>query len=443
MSGGSTAVVSRPVGTGRPEVWAGFECARVRVGRRVADQLELTGHHSRLEDIELLERLGVGAVRYPLLWERIAPRGVARIDWTWPDERLAALRRAGIRPIVGLLHHGGGPRGVSLLHPSFAAAFARYAAAIARRYPWVDAYIPINEPLTTARFAGLYGYWHPHLTSEHALAEILLAQCLAIRAAIRAIREVNPAARLIVNEDVGRTFGTPPMRDFAETLNARRWLTWDLLVGRVTPDHPLASALAVSARTEAALASLVDDPQQPDILGVDHYVTSDRFLDHRVAAYPPDVHPLDPRATWVDVEAVRVAGVPAAGVRAAIEDTWRRYRLPIALTEVALAGPADEQVAWWNESWATSLDARRAGIDLRAVTAWAVTGATDWHTLMRRSEGVYEPGCFDIRQSPPLERPLAHAVRASVRGRVLPQVPVGWWRRPDRVVYEPQRQRAA
>jgi len=24
-----------------------------------------------------------------------------------------------------------------------------------------------------------------------------------------------------------------------------------------------------------------------------------------------------------------------------------------------------------------------------------------------------------------------------------PEVPVGWWRRPDRVVYEPERQRAA
>jgi dTDP-4-dehydrorhamnose reductase len=439
---GPTAV-SQPIRTDGLAAWAGFECARVRVGRRVADQLELTGHHTRLQDIALLEGLGVSAVRYPLLWERIAPRGVRRIDWTWPDERLEALQRAGIRPIVGLLHHGGGPRGVSLLHPGFAAALARYAAAIARRYPWVDAYIPINEPLTTARFAGLYGYWHPHLSSDAALAEILLAQCLAIRAAIRAIREFNPAAQLIVNEDVGRTFGTPPMGEFVETLNTRRWLTWDLLAGRVTRGHPLATSLAASARAEAALASLAADPQPPDILGVDHYVTSDRYLDHRVRAYPPDVQPTDPRATWVDVEAVRVAGAPEAGVRAAIEDTWARYRLPIALTEVALAGPAGDQVAWWNESWRASLAARRRGIDVQAVTAWAVTGATDWHTLMRRSEGVYEPGCFDVRHSPPLERPLADAVRASARGQAPPEVAAGWWRRPDRAHFEPGGRRAA
>ena len=443
MTGRASATDLRPTGAEGLEAWAGFECARVRVGRRVADQLELTGHATRREDIDLLERLGVSAVRYPLLWERIAPRGVGRIDWTWPDERLAALRRTGVRPIVGLLHHGGGPRGISLLHRGFPTAFARYAAAIARRYPWVDAYIPINEPLTTARFAGLYGYWHPHLTSDAALAEILLAQCLAIRAAIRAIREVNPAAQLIVNEDVGRTFGTPPMQDFVDTLNARRWLTWDLLTGRVRGSHPLARVLDVSPRAEAAAASLAADPAPPDVLGIDHYVTSDRYLDHRVAAYPREVHPIDPRATWVDVEAVRVAGAPKAGVAAAIDDTWRRYRLPVALTEVALAGPAAEQVAWWNEAWHASLDARRRRIDVRAVTAWAVTGATDWHTLMRRSEGVYEPGCFDVRTTPPLERPLAEAVRASAAGWDQPAAPVGWWRRDNRLVFDPERRRAA
>ena len=30
-------------------------------------------------------------------------------------------------------------------------------AASRGRYPWIDAYTPVNEPLTTARFSGLYG----------------------------------------------------------------------------------------------------------------------------------------------------------------------------------------------------------------------------------------------------------------------------------------------
>ncbi len=433
----------RAIRSGQLEAWAGFECARVRVGRRVADQLELTGHAAQPDEIALLERLGVAAVRYPLLWERLAPRGVGAIDWAWADERMDALRRIGVRPIAGLLHHGGGPRGMAILHPGFAAAFARYAGAVARRYPWVDAYIPINEPLTTARFAGLYGFWHPHLRSDDALAEILLAQCLAIRAAMAAIRDVNPAARLIVNEDVGRTMGTPPMRPLVDLLNDRRWLTWDLLLGRVTAGHPLAASLAVSERAESALASLAAEPCPPDVLGIDHYVTSDRYLDHRRDAYPPQVQPTDGMATWVDLEAVRVAGLPEAGISAAIDDTSRRYGLPIALTEVALAGLPQDQVAWWNEAWLAAVAARRGGADVRAVTAWAVTGATDWHTLMRRSDGRYEPGCFDVRESPPAARPLADAVRAAASGRVPRNAPVGWWRRDERFLFDARNPRAA
>ena len=37
------------------------------------------------------------------------------------------------------------------------------AARVAARYPWVLDWTPVNEPVTTARFSGLYGHWYPHL----------------------------------------------------------------------------------------------------------------------------------------------------------------------------------------------------------------------------------------------------------------------------------------
>jgi dTDP-4-dehydrorhamnose reductase len=52
-----------------------------------------------------------------VLWERTAPGTLEDADWTWPDARLAALRAIGIAPIVGLLHHGSGPRYTNLLDP--------------------------------------------------------------------------------------------------------------------------------------------------------------------------------------------------------------------------------------------------------------------------------------------------------------------------------------
>src|SRR5439155_839028 len=113
------------------------------------------------------------------LWERIAGRSPGRLedaDWSSCDTALAAMRDRQIEPIVGLLHHGSGPSWTNLLQPEFAGGLANYAAAFARRYPWVRRYTPINEPLTTARFSGLYGHWYPHGRDDRAFVTALLAQ---------------------------------------------------------------------------------------------------------------------------------------------------------------------------------------------------------------------------------------------------------------------------
>src|SRR5215212_3858174 len=118
-----------------PELWAGIECTVNRVGDDYFDQLERNGHDRRLDDLDLLAAIGARAVRYPVLWERTAPEGAERADWSWADERLERLRGLGVCPIVGLVHHGSGPRHTSLLDPAFAEGLAGYAGALARRYP--------------------------------------------------------------------------------------------------------------------------------------------------------------------------------------------------------------------------------------------------------------------------------------------------------------------
>jgi dTDP-4-dehydrorhamnose reductase len=440
------ASAARPDTTNTPsplQVWAGVECSRVRVGRHIVDQLSLTEHDRRASDIELIAALGVEAVRYPVQWERVAPRGLANAEWAWPDERLTGLRALGIRPVVGLLHHGYGPPGMSLLHPGFPQAFGRYARAVARRYPWLDAYVPINEPLTTARFSGLYGFWYPHQRSEPVFARLLLAQCLALRAASRAIREVNARAQIIVNEDVGRTFSTPELAPDAAYLNERRFLAWDVLFGRVTKEHPMYELLASTSENARVLADLNADPEPPDVVGVDHYVTSDRFLDHRVALYAPSQRdPMVP--AFVDVEACRVRGIPPGSIARAIDDTWMRYRTPLMLSEIALAGEPEDQVVWWREAWSAAEQARARQIDIRAVTAWSVFGSVDWHVLMRRRDDLYAPGAFDVTYAPPLPRPLASAIaRTRAQKRKAAGTDVrsrsgvatqrrGWWQRSDR-----------
>jgi dTDP-4-dehydrorhamnose reductase len=85
---------------------------------------------------------------------------------------------------------------------------AAFARAVAERYPWVEDYTPVNEPLTTARFCGLYGHWYPHARDVRLFARALLNQCRAVALAMRAIRLVNPRARLVQTEDLGRVHST-------------------------------------------------------------------------------------------------------------------------------------------------------------------------------------------------------------------------------------------
>ena len=117
------------------ELWAGAECTVNRVGDRYRDQLEHSGFSSRLEDLDRLASLGVRRLRFPLLWERTAPQSPDQQDWRWADTRIGRLRELGIVPIVGLLHHGSGPPYTNLLDAKFSGLFARYALAVAERYP--------------------------------------------------------------------------------------------------------------------------------------------------------------------------------------------------------------------------------------------------------------------------------------------------------------------
>ena len=225
-------------------MWIGIECTVNRVGDRWFDQLARSGHDRRLDDLDRIAALGAKAVRYPVLWERTAPGALADADWRFADARLPRLRELGVEPIVGLVHHGSGPAHTHLLDPWFPELLAAYAGAVAARFPWVRRYTPINEPLTTARFSGLYGLWYPHGTSDLAFARALMTECRATLMAMAAIREVNPAAQLVHTEDLGCTHAPPALAYQARFENERRWLGLDLLCGRVDRAHPLRRWLA-------------------------------------------------------------------------------------------------------------------------------------------------------------------------------------------------------
>jgi dTDP-4-dehydrorhamnose reductase len=419
-------------------MWGGVECTVNRVGDRWFDQLARSGHDVRLGDLDLFAELGIRTVRYPILWERLAPRSLDEIDWRWADERLTRLRELGITPIVGLVHHGSGPGYTSLLDEQFPKKLAAFAAAVAARYPWLRFFTPVNEPLTTARFSALYGHWYPHERCDAAFISALVNQLRGTVLAMQAIRRVITDAQLVQTEDCGVTTATPPLRSQAEHEGHRRWLTFDILSGAVDDNHALWPFLAGAGFSTAHRDFFKAAACGPDVVGLNYYVTSDRFLDDRTGRYPAVFTGSNGCSVYADVEAVRASPWGIVGHEAHLMAAWQRYQRPLAITEVHLGCTREEQLRWLLEAWMGADAAKANGADVRGVTAWALLGSFDWDSLVTADAGHYEPGVFDIRGPAPRPTALAAAVASLARG-VRPDIPVtdghGWWRRPNRLLH--------
>ncbi len=414
-----------------PELWGGVECTVNRVGDRWLDQLRRNGHRYRISDLDRFAALGLKALRMPVLWESVAPHGLATADWTWPARRLERLRRLGLRPIVGLVHHGSGPAGTDLLDEGFVEGLARFARAAAERFPWVEDWTPINEPLTTARFSALYGHWYPHRRDAAGMVRALLVQTRATVRAMEEIRRVIPGARLVQTEDMGRTTGTPALRRQVEFETHRRWLSLDLLFGRVGPAHPLHTWLVEHGTAPGDLAALADAPCPPDLVGLNYYVTSDRWLDDRLDLHPPWSHGGNGVQAYADVHTSLGHPRDVFGHRAVLASAWERYRAPVALTEVHQGCDRADQLRWLKEAWDAAVRLRSEGVDVRAVTAWALLGSSDWNRLVVEERGDYEPGVFDVRAPVPRPTALATMLRglASEGSWEHPVLAApGWWR---------------
>jgi dTDP-4-dehydrorhamnose reductase len=146
----------------------------------------------------------------------------------------------------------------------------------------------------------------------------------------------------------------------------------------------------------------------------------------------------------VDTEAARVRARGIDGAEKLLREAWQRLQLPIAVTEVHNGCTREEQLRWLKEVWDAAEGARAEGVDVRAVTAWAMLGSYDWNSLLTCSSGHYEPGVFDLRAPRPRPTALAQMLCDLAAG-LEPDHPVldtpGWWRRLERLIYPPVRRR--
>lgn len=421
-------------------LWGGVEATINRVGDRFYDQCDLNGHHGRPDDFDRFAVLGIKALRLPILWETTMPSGPESADWSYADLAMDKLDQLQMEPIVGLCHHGSGPAHTNLLDRQFPEKLAAYARLVAERFPRAAMYTPVNEPLTTARFSALYGHWYPHHQDGASFVDALLNQCKATVLAMRAIRGINPDAKLVQTEDLGKVYSTPKLAYQAKFENERRWLSWDLLCGRVHRQHPLWRYLLSHGATVERLDWHLENACPPDIIGINHYVSSERFLDDRLHLHVPSDIGGNGRDIYADVLAARVRLEGCAGFLGMIREAWERYGIPVAITECHMGCSREEQLRWVAQAWDEAHQAAAEGVEVVGFTLWSLLGSFDWNSLLTRFDEHYEPGVFDLRSPKPRPTAIAQMAKAMARGE-RPSHPVldtpGWWKRPSRLRHEP------
>jgi beta-glucosidase len=160
-------------------------------------------HWNRVaEDIELLSELGIQHYRMGIEWARVEP-SPGQFDTeaiTHYRDEVAALRTAGITPLVTLFHFNlpgwlldaGG-----WLGPDIKTAFGRFTRKMVQELsPWVDEWIPINEPNVYATIGYLYGQWPPGEHSVRQAIAVMQAEVEVHIAAYQMIHALQPDAKV-------------------------------------------------------------------------------------------------------------------------------------------------------------------------------------------------------------------------------------------------------
>lgn len=359
------------------------------------------------------------------------------IDWAWAETQLRKIIDLGMEPVIGLVHHGSGPSFTDLMDPNFADELASFAGDVAKRFPFISYYTPVNEPLTTARFSGQYGWWYPHKKDQRSFVNMLLNQCEAVIKSMNAIRKINPAAKLVQTEDLSKTYSKRSLRYQSKFENERRWFSIDLLCGKITPDSKMWGYFKRLGITEERLRYFMDNKMEPDILGFNYYITSERFLDDDLKKYPPALVGGNGKDKYVDVEAARVRLDEPSGPAVLLMEAWERYSLPLVLTEVHIGCTREEQLRWLNDMWKTCCSLKETGVNILAVTPWSLLGAFDWNSLLTKEQMHYETGVFDISSGQLRPTALASMIRelASLHTFNHPLLgQEGWWKRDLRLL---------
>ncbi len=375
------------------------------------------GHWERFhDDVQLIRATGATAYRLSIEWARVEPRRGRFDDAAWEGyrERLEALVKWGIRPIV-TLHHFTHPKWFHAEtpwhEPSSLESWARYVKRCAELLDGLDAAVcTINEPNVFLLGGYLGAAMPPGLAdgkkafsaaANLVRAHVLARQALADRAKGRPLT-VGIAANLLV---------------FAP---ARKWHPLDQALTRLAEanyNHAFLEALHTGTLRlqmpgfTAGKVGVDGAARSMEYVGVNYYTRAHL----RFVTKPP----------WVDFtfRDTHRRGLTDLGWEYYPEGFgWvlrqmKRYGVPVWVTENGLDdrnGARRSQFLY--EHWRELLLARADGVDVRAYLHWALMDNFEWLEAWGPRFGLYR---VDFETQARTATPAVDYFRTVATGRVL------------------------
>ena len=348
---------------------SGFECSTFRwkdQGRR--NLIEETQHHTHArEDYARLRDFGIAVAREGIPWPMVDRDG--QYDFTPIDPMIDSMNESQILPIWDLCHYGY-PDDLDPFSDSFTDRFARYCRAAAEyvipRLSGPLFFTPINDITFFSFCGGEWGWAAPYRKTKEDRFQLRRSLCRAAIAGVKAIREVDPEARMVNIDPLVQVVAPRDRPDLKEAAHHETYvdtfLAWDILCGR---EHP----------------ELSGSPEVLDIVGANNY--SFGQMEYREHGPHQALDPHDDRI------------LPLCDL---LSRVWERYRRPMIIGETS--GMNEGRAAWLKDVMEESLAAVDRGIDLHGVCLFPAVDMPDWHT----GEWLHNGICDLIEEEGDLKR---------------------------------------
>lgn len=328
---------------------SGFECSTfLWRDKKRRNLIEETQHHTHAEeDYKILHDLGIGVAREAIPWPMVDNGG--KYDFSSIDRFIQAMNDCKIVPIWDLCHYGY-PEDLDPFSEEFTQRFAEYSRAAAEyvsaRVPGPQFFTPINEITFFSYCGGLYGWIAPYKSTMDDSVELRKALCRADIAAVKAIREVLPDARMVHIDPVVQIV---PPRDRPD-LAAEAWyetyvdtfFAWDILCGKACPE-------------------LGGSPEILDIVGVNVYAMGQKEYreNYMHESLKPDDNRIKPLYDLLNL-------------------AWQRYQRPMIVGETS--GLAEGREEWLRDATEEALASVARGMDLHGICLFPAVDMPNWHT---------------------------------------------------------------